>query len=162
MGYLARGNGSTLIDYKTWGGLHGQTYPPVTQHKSDAEGWYSMSGGLMTGYGGEAVEGLVGGDAALLAKPITPVRLERAVELDPKNVTARLYLAQTLLEMSEYDKALQEFRAVHEIDPASAEALVAACTAAGLEVATVWGDYDGSRHDTERSPRTIVRALRRA
>jgi signal transduction histidine kinase len=34
---------------------------------------------FVTGYGGDAVEGLVGGDAALLAKPLTPGRLERAI-----------------------------------------------------------------------------------
>jgi two-component system cell cycle sensor histidine kinase/response regulator CckA len=34
---------------------------------------------FVTGYGGEAVEGLVAGEAALLAKPLTPARLERAV-----------------------------------------------------------------------------------
>ena len=33
----------------------------------------------VTGYGGDAVEGLNGGAATLLSKPITPVRLERAV-----------------------------------------------------------------------------------
>jgi signal transduction histidine kinase len=33
----------------------------------------------VTGYGGDAVDGLEGGEAVLLAKPITPARLERAV-----------------------------------------------------------------------------------
>jgi tetratricopeptide (TPR) repeat protein len=50
--------------------------------------------------------------------------LRRATDLDPRNVTARLYLAQTLLEMGEPAKALREFRAVSEIDPGSAEARV--------------------------------------
>jgi len=44
--------------------------------RADREGLRVL---FLTGYGGEAVEGLVGGDAALLAKPLTPGRLERAV-----------------------------------------------------------------------------------
>lgn len=54
LSYLASGNGPRLTGYKSWGGLHSPTYPPIVLGKNNAEGFYGLLR-LRTGYGGEII-----------------------------------------------------------------------------------------------------------
>jgi len=109
-------------------------------------------------------------DASLVLDQLNPVRVRR--ELVPESVrqVGRYEVRERRRLDDDGARLVKEIEVRdggeartyrEEVRLWDAEALVAACTAAGLEMTTIWGDYDGSPHDAERSLRTIVRARRR-